>query len=131
MDLPFLFAQYCSQNGKVAQLLLWERSVPLHRVACLPSWPYQQPSEFSLEAVVLAAHGQAPMTSIRKGALPFSGWLAAVALLVEPALPLQEEAGMGSESGCSQLSPRLPDIRGCGLEDCSQFRVEELLETPL
>lgn len=45
-DLPFLFAQHCSQNGKVAQLLPWERRVRLHRgVICLPSWPHQWLSE--------------------------------------------------------------------------------------
>lgn len=70
-DLPFLFAQQGSQNGKMAQLLPWERSVGLHGVIAsqaLASGPLS-PNWNSLS---LMLSGQAPMTSIRKDALPFA-----------------------------------------------------------
>lgn len=71
------------------------------------------------------------MTSIRKGALPFSGWLqcSAVALLVEPALSLQEEAGDGIRirllTTVSQATGHQRVLSG------GELRVKELLESSL
>lgn len=55
--------------------------------------PSSSPRSPNWNSLSLLLCGQALETSVRKGALPFPGWHCSAALLVDPALPLQEEVG--------------------------------------
>lgn len=84
MDLPFLFAQCCSQNGKMALLLPWDW---LHVSLAYQAGPSSSPLSPNWNSLSQLLPGQAPVTSMRKDALPFSGWPhSSAAVLMEPAL---------------------------------------------